>query len=148
MILFFLIGLFYDVEYRTLTRALIFKMANYDLKFYGGKEIRFFIPDFGFILSMIPIGFYTIYKFQKSKNISFVSILIYIVLLLLFYLTFSFLESQVIKYTAVIDNKNIYHYHHSNVNYRLIAIFSIVFSLSLNFVVLNILKLQKPILEK
>lgn len=148
IILFFLIGLFYDIEYRTLTRTLIFKMANYDLKFYGGKEIRFFIPDLGFILTLIPIGFYSISKIPKSKNISFVSILIYIVLLLLFYLTFSFLESQIIKYTSAIDTKNIYHYHHNNINYRLIAIFSIVFSLSVNFVVLNILKRQKPILEK
>ncbi len=57
IILFFIIGLFYDIEYRNLTRIIIYKIANYDLKFYGTKEFRFFIPDFGFILTLIPIGF-------------------------------------------------------------------------------------------
>ncbi len=140
IILFFIIGLFYDTEYRILTRTLVSQIANYDLRFYGGKEFRFFIPDFGFILTLIPIGFYIITKFKNSVKTTFISVLFFISLLILYYFFFCYLESQIIKYTTVADNKNIYYYHHSNVNYRLIAFSSIVASLISEYFLLYIRK--------
>lgn len=144
-----MIGLFFDIEYRTLTRTIIYKLSNYNLEYYGAKQFRFFVPDIGFILTLIPIGLFFTTKFLKLKEISFISILVYAGFLIVFYLLFCFLESQIIKYTTVIDNKGIYNYHHINVNYRLIATFSIVFSLSINFLIFKILKNRyKSILEK
>lgn len=139
IILFFLIGLIYDSNYRTLTRTVIYKIANYDLQYYGAKEIRFFVPDLGFILTLIPIGLYIILKISDFKK-NFIPILILPFLLILFYLFFCFSESQIIKYTTEIDNNSIYHYHHSNVNYRLIAIFTIISSLISDYFSLNIIK--------
>jgi hypothetical protein len=138
IILFFIIGLIYDSNYRTLTRTVIYKIANYDLQYYGAKEIRFFVPDLGFILTLIPIGLYIILKISDFKK-NFISILILPFLLILFYLFFCFSESQII-YATEIDNNSIYHYHYSNVNYRLIAIFSIISSLISDYFSLNIIK--------
>jgi len=142
IIVFFLIGLFYDMQYRILTRTIVYKLSNYNLDYYGGKEFRFFVPDLGFILTLVPLGLFFTIKHLKSKKTGFISVLAFIVFLLLFYLIFCFLESQIIKYTTVIDSKGIYHYHYSNLNYRLIAFFSIVFSLSTNFLIFKILKKQ------
>lgn len=138
--MFFLIGLFYDTEYRILTRTIVYKIANYDLEFYGAKEFRFFIPDFGFILTLIPIGFYIINNLQKSIKPNFISVLTFTFLLILFYFFYCYLESQIIKHTTLVDSKNIYYYHHSNVNYRLIAFLSIVSSLILVCFLLNFKK--------
>ena len=140
IILFFLAGLIYDVQYRTLTRTIVYKLANYNLEFYGAKQFRFFVPDLGFILTLIPIGLCLILKFQNFNKSTFIAILILPFLLILFYLFFCFSESQIIKYTTVIDSNNIYNYHHSNVNYRLIAIFSIVSSLIIEYLFLKIIK--------
>lgn len=140
IVLFFIIGLIYDINYRTLTRTIIYKIANYNLEYYGGKEIRFFVPDLGFILTLIPIGLYIILRVSKFKKNSLIPILILPFLLISFYLFFCFSETQIIKYTTEIDNNNVYHYHHSNVNYRLIAFFNIISSLLLNYFTLSILK--------
>ena len=69
IIFFFLVGLLYDVEYRTLTRTIVCNLANYNLEFYGAKEFRFFVHDLGIILTLIPIGLYVILKFQHNKSI-------------------------------------------------------------------------------
>ncbi|RKR11826.1 hypothetical protein C8C83_3575 [Flavobacterium sp. 90] len=137
IILFFLIGLFYDIQYRTLTRTLILKIANYDLEYYGAKQIRFFVPDLGFILTLIPIGLYITSKLQKQKRNNLVSLLVFSVLLVLFYLFYCFVESQIIKYTTSADIKNMYYYHYQNVNYQLIALFSIISSQILNYFILK-----------
>ncbi|WP_140511288.1 hypothetical protein [Flavobacterium pectinovorum] len=142
IILFFLIGLLYDMPYRTLTRTLILKIANYDLSYYGAKQIRLFIPDLGFILTLIPIGLFIISKSQKQKRNDLLSILIFPGLVVLFYLFYCFSESQIIKYTTTVD-KDIY-YHHQNVNYRLIALFSIISSQILNYFILKKLSKANP----
>lgn len=144
IIFFFLVGLFYDIQYRTLTRTIIYYLANYNLEFYGAKQIRFFVPDLGFILILIPIGYYVLLRFQNFNKSSFMTILILPFLLILFYLFFRFLECQIIKYTTVIDNNTIYNYHHLNVNYRLIAVFSIISSLFMEYLFLKLLKRHNP----
>jgi len=136
IILFFLFGLLYDIQYRSLTRILISEFSNYDLRYYGGKEIRFFVPDLGFILTVVPTGLYIISKSQKQKRMSLYSILIFPGLLVSFYLFYCFLESQIIKYTTPVNIKNIYYFHHQNVNYLLIALFSIISSQILNYFIL------------
>ncbi|OXA80345.1 hypothetical protein SAMN05444397_102108 [Flavobacterium aquidurense] len=140
IILFFLIGIIYDINYRTLTRTIIYKVANYDLQYYGGKEIRLFVPDLGFILTLIPIGLAIILSVSNFKKYRFIPILIFPFFLISFYLFFCFLESQIIKYTTAIDKNSIYHYHHSNVNYKLIAISTIISSLILDHFGFNIIK--------
>lgn len=138
---FFLIGLLYNVQYKTLTQTLILKIANYDLSYYGAKQFSFFVPDLGFILTLIPIGLYIVLKSQKSKRNIFISILFFSCLLVLFYIFYCFSESQIIKYTTTASIKNIYYYHHQNVNYRLIALLSIISSQILNYFILK--KLSK-----
>ncbi|TPG34087.1 hypothetical protein EAH81_23070 [Flavobacterium pectinovorum] len=130
------------MPYRTLTRTLILKIANYDLSYYGAKQIRLFIPDLGFILTLIPIGLFIISKSQKQKRNDLLSILIFPGLVVLFYLFYCFSESQIIKYTTTVD-KDIY-YHHQNVNYRLIALFSIISSQILNYFILKKLSKANP----
>lgn len=134
---FFLIGLLNNVQYRTLTQTLILKIANYDFSYYGAKQFSFFAPDLGFILTLIPIGLYIVLKSQKSKRNILISILIFSCLLVLFYIFYCFSESQIIKYTTTATIKNIYNYHHQNVNYRLIALFSIISSQILNYFILK-----------
>ncbi|KIO51404.1 hypothetical protein IW18_17290 [Flavobacterium hibernum] len=106
------------------------------MRYYGGKEIRFFVLDLGFILTVVPTGLYIISKSQKQKRISLYSILIFSGLLVSFYLFYCFLESQIIKYTTPVNIKNIYYFHHQNVNYLLIALFSIISSQILNYFIL------------
>ena len=144
IIVFFLIGLLYDIQYRSLTRIVISEFSNYDLKYYGAKEIRFLVPDLGFIIALIPIGLYFISKSQKKKKKNLLSILTFSGLLILFYLFYCFLESQIIKHTTPVNIKNIYYFHHQNVNYLLIALFSIISSQILSyFILLKYLK-TKP----
>ncbi len=129
MISFFLIGLFYDIEYRSMTRTLISNIADYNLEFYGAKQFRFFVPDFGFILTLIPLGIFIINKRQKLNRNPFFTIAVFSIFFFLYYFISCFIESEIIKYTTTINMGNTYRYHHSNINYRLIVLCSIIASL-------------------
>lgn len=58
VILTFIIGILYELDYRILTRRVVKLFADNKLEFYGGKDFRIFETDIAFILTLIPIGFY------------------------------------------------------------------------------------------
>ena len=124
----FIIGMRYELDYRILTRRTVKYFADYELNFYGGKDFRIFEPDIAFILTLFPIGFYfTIRKISSVKKILCLN-LVYLILIPVFYSFFCYLESQFIKITATapVMNDGIMAYHHNNVNYRMILIFTFI----------------------
>ena len=127
-ILTFIIGMRYELDYRILTRRTVKYFADYELNFYGGKDFRIFETDIAFILTLFPIGFYFIIrKINSVKKILCLN-LVYLILSVGFYSLFCYLESQFIKITATapVMNDGIMAYHHNNVNYRMILIFTLI----------------------
>lgn len=128
VILTFIIGVLYELDYRILTRRTVKYFANYQLGFYGGKDFRIFETDIAFILSLIPIGLY----FTSRKVSSFKKIielnLINLILIPSFYCLFCYLESQFINITVTnpIMNNEFLEYHQNNLNYRMILFLTII----------------------
>ena len=128
VILIFIIGMKYEMDYRILTRNLVKYFANYKLEFYGGKEFRLFESDIAFILTLIPIGFYFISR-KVSSIMKMLSLnLLYLILVPLFFCFYCFIESiylNIIITQPRIKGK-IIHFHFNNVNYRLILFLTII----------------------
>lgn len=103
-------------------------LANYNLRFYGGKDFRFFETDIAFILTLIPIGLY----FTSRKVESLIKIIVlnlaYLILIPTFYCLYCFLESQFIEITITnpIINDGILRYDQNSVNYRMILFLTII----------------------
>jgi len=128
IILTFIIGMRYELDYRILTRRAVKYFADYELGFYGGKDFRIFETDIAFILTLIPIGFYfTTRKVSSVKKILYLN-LVYLILIPIFYCLFCYFESQFIKITVTkpIMNDGILKYHQNNVNYRIILFLTII----------------------
>lgn len=132
VILTFIIGMRYEIDYRVLTRKTVKYLANYELGFYGGKGLRIFETEIAFILTLIPIGFYwTARKLNSLKDFLFL-LLIYLILTPLFYLLYCFIESiylNIIITQPKMDGE-IIKFHYDNVNYKMIlglTIFSTFF---------------------
>jgi len=124
----FVVGVWFELDYRILTRKTIIFFANYKLGFYGGKDFRIFETDIAFILTLVPIGFYL-----TSRNIYVIKrkILLYLVYgtsIPMFYCLYCFLESQFINLTVTqpIFNNEVLKYHQNNVNYRMILFLTIL----------------------
>ncbi|PJA05254.1 MAG: hypothetical protein COX71_07835, partial [Flavobacteriales bacterium CG_4_10_14_0_2_um_filter_35_18] len=128
VVLTFIIGVWFELDYRILTRRTLKYLADYKLEFYGGKEFRIFETDIAFILTLIPIGFYfTSRKVSSLKKIIGLN-LIYLILIPIFYCLFCYLESQFIDITMTnpIMSDGILKYHQNNVNYRMILFLTII----------------------
>ena len=128
VLLTFIIGFWFELDYRILTRRSVKFFANYELGFYGGKDYRIFETDVAFILTLIPIGFYFTARNIISLKGRILLNLIYMISILIFYCLYCFLESQFIKITitAPIMDNGILKYHQNNVNYRIILILTIL----------------------
>jgi hypothetical protein len=124
----FVVGVWFELDYRILTRRTVIFLANYRLGFYGGKDFRILETDIAFILTLIPITFYL-----TSRNVHFIKrkmqlYLVYGISIPMFYCTYCFLESQFINLTVtqpIIDD-GVLKYHHNNVNYRMILLLTIL----------------------
>jgi hypothetical protein len=128
VILTFVFGVRYELDYRILTRQTIHYLADYKLGFYGGKDFRIFETDIAFILTILPIGFYlTARKINSVKRIIVLNVA-YLLLIPLYYGLFCYLESQFIKITVTdpLLQDGVLKYHQNNVNYRLILFFTIL----------------------
>ena len=147
VILTFIIGMLYELDYRILTRETVKYLANFKLEFYGGKDFRFFETDIAFILTLIPIGFYfTSRKVSSLKKIIGLN-LIYLILIPAFYCLFCFLESQFIKITItnpIIDD-GILKYHLNNVNYKMILFLTIISTFISGIIFKKIATEKKPV---
>jgi hypothetical protein len=147
VILTFIVGMRYELDYRILTRRTVKYLADYKLGFYGGKDFRFFETDIAFILTLIPIGFY----FTSRKVISLKKIiglnLVYLILIPIFYCLYCFLESQFIKTTITnpIMNDGILKYHQNNVNYRIILFLTIISTFISGIIIKKITNEKKPV---
>ncbi len=140
VILFFIIGFFYGYKYYSLTRQLVSNFANYNLEFYGAKQIRIYSLDIGLLFTLIPIGLFFIVKNTKETKYKLLLIASFTFLLILYYCVFCQLESRFIKYTTTVDMGNIYRYHHLNINYRLILFISILTVIITQFGIVRIYK--------
>ncbi len=147
VILTFIFGMRYELDYRILTRRTVKYFADYKLEFYGGKDFRFFETDIAFILTLIPIGFYfTSRKVSSLKKLIGLN-LVYLILIPTFYCLFCFLESQFINITITnpIMNDGILKYHQNNVNYRMI-LFLTISSIFISGIIINkITSEEKPV---
>lgn len=147
VILTFIFGMQYELDYRFLTRRTVKYFANYELGFYGGKEFRLFETDIAFILTLIPIGFY----FTSRKVSSFTKIiglnLVYLILIPAFYCLFCYLESQFVKITITnpIMNDGVLKYHQNNVNYRMIIFLTIISTFISGIIIKKITNEKKPV---
>ena len=128
VILTFILGMRYELDYRILTRKTVKYLADYELEFYGGKGFRIFETDIAFILTLLPIGFHFISREVKSRKKAIVLNLIYLILIPIFYCLYCFLESQFIEITITnpIMDDGVLKYHQNNLNYRMILFLTIV----------------------
>ncbi|EAS19567.1 hypothetical protein BBFL7_00113 [Flavobacteria bacterium BBFL7] len=146
-ILTFIIGVWLELDYRILTRRTVKYFADYQLGFYGGKDLRIYETDIAFILTLIPIGFFfTTRKVSSLKKILWLN-LGYLILIPLFYCLFCFLESQFIKVTITnpIMNDGILKYHQNNVNYRMISFLTIISTFISGIIIKKITNGKKPV---
>jgi hypothetical protein len=130
VILTFVFGVRYELDYRILTRQTIHYLADYKLGFYGGKDFRIFETDIAFILTLLPIGLYfTARKINSVKRIIVLNVA-YLILIPIYYVLFCYLESQFIKITVTdpLLQDGVLKYHQNNVNYRIILFFTILFT--------------------
>ncbi len=147
IILTFIFGMRYELDYRILTRRTVKYLANYELGFYGGKDFRLFETDIAFILTLIPIGIY----FTSRKVSSLTKIiglnLVYLISIPTFYCLFCYLESQFIKTTITnpIINNGVLKYHQNNVNYRMILFLSIISTFISGIIIKKITNKKKPV---
>jgi hypothetical protein len=147
LIITFIFGMRYELDYRILTRRTVKYFADYELGFYGGKDFRFFETDIAFILTLIPIGFYlTSRKGSSVKKIIGLN-LIYLTIIPTFYCLYCFLESQFIKITITnpIMNDGILKYHQNNVNYRMILFLTIISTFISGIIINKITNEKKPV---
>ena len=150
VILTFIFGMRYELDYRILTRRTVKYLADYKLGFYGGKDFRLFETDIAFILTLIPIGFhFTSRKVSSLKKIIGLN-LIYLILIPTFYCLYSFLESQFIKITITnpIMNDGILKYHQNNVNYRMILFLTIISTFISGIIIKKMANGKKPVANK
>ncbi|MGB3606950.1 hypothetical protein [Psychroserpens sp.] len=147
VILTFIIGMKYEMDYRNLTRNLVKYFANYKLDFYGGKEFRLFETDIAFILTLIPFGFYFTYlKINSLKKILSL-ILFYLILVPLFFCFYCFIESiylNIIITQPRIEGE-IINFHFNNVNYRMILFLTIISTFISGIIFKKITKWKKPV---
>ncbi len=147
VILTFIFGMRYELDYRILTRRTVKYLADYKLGFYGGKDFRLFETDIAFILTLIPIGFYfTSRKIRSLKKIIRLN-LVYLILISTFYCLYCFLENQFIKITITnpIMNDGILKYHQNNVNYRMILFLTTISTFISGIIIKKIANGKKPV---
>ena len=147
VVLTFNIGVWFELDYRILTRRTVKYFANYELGFYGGKDFRIFEPDIAFILTLIPIGFYFTFRKISSLNNKLWLNLVYLILVPLFYCLYCFLESQYIKMTITLPTteNGILKYHQNNVNYKMILFLTIISTFISGIIIKKILSRKKPV---
>lgn len=147
VILTFILGMRYEIDYRILTRRTVKYLANYELGFYGGKGLRIFETDIAFILTLIPIGFYFTSRKISSRTTIILQALIYLILIPAFYFLICYLESQFIKITITnpIMNDGVLKYHQNNLNYRMILFLSIISTFISGIIIKKMTNEKKPV---
>jgi hypothetical protein len=147
VILTFIIGMRYEIDYRVLTRKTVKYLANYELGFYGGKGLRIFETEIAFILTLIPIGFYFTSRNVNSLTKIIGQILIYLILIPAFYFLICYLESRFIKITITnpIMDDGVLKYHQNNVNYRMILFLTIISTFISGIIIKKITNKKKPV---
>lgn len=150
VVLTFILGMRYELDYRILTRSTVKYLADYELGFVGGKDFRFFETDIAFILTLIPLGFYsTTRKISSLKGIIGLN-LAYFTLIPIFYCVYCYLESQFIKITITnpVIHEGILKYHQNNVNYRMILFLTIISTFISGLIIKTITTGKKPMHNK
>lgn len=128
IILIFIIGVIYEIDYRILTRKSIRFFSNHEIDYYGGKEFRFFVTDSAAILALIPICLYTLIKDLALLTTKFKITLLFLITIPFFYCLYCYTEVQLIKMTVTNPTyiNGSLMYHSNNIDYRGILFFTIV----------------------
>lgn len=150
VILAFISGMLYEIDYRILTRKTVKYLANYELGFYGGKGFRIFETEIAFILTLIPIGFYFTSRKVSSLTKIIGQVLVYLILIPAFYCLICYLESQFIKITITnpIMDDGVLKYHQNNVNYGMILFLTIILTFISGIIIKKITNEKKPVANK
>lgn len=128
VIVIFILGVLYEIDYRILTRQSIKYFSKVKIDYYGGKDLRIFETDIAFILTLIPITFYIISRKLALLSTKIMLAFLYFIGLVGFYCFYCYLESCFIGIT--ISNptyiKGVLMYHHGNVDYSTILLLTII----------------------
>lgn len=137
IIVFFIIGFVYEIDYRILTRNTIKFFARYTIDFYGVKEFRIFETDIAFILTLIPISYFFLVANLNSFALKFVLAFECLLCIIGFYCLYCTIESEFIRITVTLPpNKNgVLLYHHLNIDYRIIPFFTIISTFGIGLII-------------
>lgn len=142
VILIFIIGVRYELDYRNLTRNTVKYFANYSIEYYRGKEFRIFPIEIALNLTLIPTGYYLLTKTLNSLKTKLILALVMATSLAGFYCLFCYIESEFIRMTVTrptYENGALL-YHFNNVNYKGILFATIVSSFVVGLVAKKLIK--------
>lgn len=142
IILIFIIGVWFEIDYRILTRKAIKYFAKYKIDYYGAKDFRFFQTDIAFILTLIPISYFFLNKNLTSNIIKLKLALLYVISIIGFYCLYCYAESEFIRITVQFpkEENGVILYHHNNLNYRGILFITIISTFSIGIITKKIIK--------
>ena len=140
VILIFIIGVTYEIDYRILTRKSIKYFSETKIDYYGGKDFRIFETDIAFILTLIPISIFILTRKLALLKTRIKLFAIFLTCITTFYCLFCYLESCIIGITITRPNyiDGVLMYHHNNVNYCGILFLTIVSAFVVALITKNI----------
>lgn len=146
ILIIFIIGVVYEIDYRILTRRVIKYLSKIKIDYYGGKEFRIFETDIAFILTLIPISIFILVKKLSSVISKFFLTLLFLISCISFYFLYCYLETYLIEMTItnLYYNHGVLMIHSNNIDYRLIAFTTITSSFVIGIMVKLIIKKNYP----
>ena len=128
VIIIFIIGVTYEIDYRILTRKSIKYFSETKIDYYGGKDFRIFETNIAFILTLIPISIFILTRKLALLKTRIKLFTIFLTCIATFYCLFCYLESCIIGITIARPNyiDGVLMYHRNNVNYCGILFLTIV----------------------
>lgn len=147
VILIFIIGVLYELDYRILTRKSVKYFSNIKIDFYGSKDFRFFETDIAFILTLIPISLFLITRKLTSLSTKVKLAILFLISIVCFYCLYSYGESCIIGITIDLPTyiNGTLMYNYNNVDYEGILFLTIISSFLVALLAKKIIKKNQPI---
>ena len=123
----FFIGVSYEMDYRDFTRDVVQYLANYDLKFYGGKDSISLSLIAPFIFALTPVGFHFTSSRIVSSERRLAHTFIQLVLILIFYFIYCFLDGVYIynKIVPIEEVDGVVKFHKNDLHYTMIVLLTL-----------------------
>lgn len=130
IILIFIIGVLYEIDYRILTRKSVKYFSKVKIDFYGGKDFRIFETDIAYILTLIPISLFLLTRKLTLLSTKIKYTMLFIISIVSFYCLYTYGESCIIGITIDLPTyiNGTLMYNYNNVDYKGILFLTIVSS--------------------